>query len=65
MFRQAGTYKIKTKPDINASCARDNLVGRFQATKVVDKEWQVLKEKKVGLNLWNHETIPPDSSPTL
>ena len=34
---------------------------RFPATKVVDKEWQVLKEKKVGLTLWNRKTIPPDS----
>ena len=37
-------------------------MGRFQATKVIDKEWKVLKEKKVGLtSLWNCETIPLDS----
>ena len=42
-------HKIMAKADKSASCVRDNLVGRFQATKVVGKEWQVLKEKKVGL----------------
>ena len=85
MFRQVGTYRIMTKPDISASCAKivwwedskrpRSLTrnGKFQKRRKLDfllcgivKQFlQILQELCNGLTLWNCETIPLDSSPTL